>query len=138
MDSFRNLFVYGTLMTSAKGELGKEQRRRLRREATLLGSATVLGRLYDLGGYPGVVLTGDEGAIVHGELFELKEPEATFFWLDPYEDVSLGGSPSGLYRRVTTVAVINDERVPCWIYELTKATRGMKALPQGRWPALSG
>ena len=45
------LFVYGSLLSRVRHPMGT----RLRGEARLLGQATIQGRLYSLGRYPGLV-----------------------------------------------------------------------------------
>ena len=76
------LFVYGTLMSWAKGALGLNERKRLSREASSLGPATLRGRLYDLGQYPGLIISNVDADVVHGEVFELFRPAVTLQWLD--------------------------------------------------------
>jgi gamma-glutamylcyclotransferase (GGCT)/AIG2-like uncharacterized protein YtfP len=60
------LFVYGTLLPG----VGPIRLRELTRRLRPVGLATVRGRLYDLGAYPGVVVdaVGDE---VAGYVYEL-------------------------------------------------------------------
>jgi len=65
-----HLFVYGTLLSSAGHPMGA----RLGREARLIGEASIEGRLYSLGRYPGLVDVVDRESRVHGEVFVLKEP----------------------------------------------------------------
>jgi len=138
MDDGRNLFVYGTLMSFAVGSYGAVQRARLQREARLLGPAKVYGRLYDLGDFPGVVLEDETSSIVHGELVHLDDAEAALAWLDRYEEISPGGSPSDLYRRVRTMATLaGGEPIACWVYELQGPTNGFKLLPEGVWQSPS-
>lgn len=135
-DDRSHLFVYGTLMNAATGALGARERRRLARGATIVGPAWVTGQLFDLGGYPGVVLAdGARGAMVHGELVRLTDADAIFQWLDPYEDVSPGGgNPSDLYQRILTRATLVDgTRIGCWIYAMRRAPHGLKVLSNGRW-----
>src|SRR5206468_12951381 len=68
-DPRSTLFPYTTLFRSLVAKL------------TPLGPATVSGRLYDLGPYPGMVL--DEAAArVHGELFALPDDPALLASLD--------------------------------------------------------
>ena len=76
------LFVYGTLMSRARGLLGASQRARLGLKGTSLGEATIAGRLVDLGTYPGLLEPAAAGDIVHGELFRLDRPEEVMSWLD--------------------------------------------------------
>lgn len=130
-----HLFVYGTLMSVATGALGGLERQRLARGATTLGAAWVTGQLYDLGGYPGVVLADEErGAVVHGEVMRLADPDAVFRWLDTYEEVTPGGSRSDLYQRILTRATLTDgTRLGCWIYAMRRVPDGLKMLSNGRW-----
>src|SRR4026209_2263583 len=100
------LFIYGTLLP----DLVRPPLDTLVAKMTRLGPATVPGRLYDLGPYPGLVL--DEAAPdVHGELFALPEDPAVLESLDDYEG-------SCLYRRVECRATAaNGETTACWVYE---------------------
>ncbi|OAV44699.1 gamma-glutamylcyclotransferase [Lewinella sp. 4G2] len=77
------LFVYGTLLSSVPSSMSKF----LRRRATLVGEATVSGRLYDLGRYPGFQIGGGK---VTGELYLLEEKrqQQTIEMLDAYEGVA--------------------------------------------------
>ncbi|MGB3801726.1 MAG: gamma-glutamylcyclotransferase family protein, partial [Lewinella sp.] len=68
-DAANYLFVYGTLRSDIPSSMSKF----LRRRATLVGKATVAGRLVDLGGYPGF-LAGEGKA--KGELYRLSVEEA--------------------------------------------------------------
>jgi gamma-glutamylcyclotransferase (GGCT)/AIG2-like uncharacterized protein YtfP len=134
MDDGCNLFVYGTLMSTAVGDQGAAQRARLLREARLLGAATIRGQLYDLGDFPGVILEDDANSIVYGELVRLNDADTALAWLDQYEEISPGGSPSDLYRRVRTVASLaGGERILCWTYELRGPANGLKVLSEGSW-----
>lgn len=110
------LFVYGTLMSTATGFLGQTQRARLAGESEPVGPAAVGGRLYDLGRYPGLVVTSPvsvagrsarvqpvsgaasgEGArdIVFGEVVKLIDPRRSLRWLDTYEGVYGDGGRAG-------------------------------------------
>ncbi len=98
-----HLFAYGTLMTSVTSRLGTAQRIRLLRQSTPLGSATITAKLYDLGRYPGLVLTEDPGMVAHGELFQLTDPAASLRWLDAYEGIVPGDHEHNEYeRRIST------------------------------------
>ncbi len=109
-----DLFVYGTLMRDASGVFGQTERDRLRAESTSAGSATMSGKLYDLGQYPGLVI-GPGGGAVQGEIITLVDPARTFTWLDLYEGIepSQSGvdgilSPEYL-RRPVAAALYNGE-----------------------------
>ncbi|MBU2583418.1 MAG: gamma-glutamylcyclotransferase [Alphaproteobacteria bacterium] len=128
------LFVYGTLMTSAIGRLGRLQRARLIVEARLIGAASVYGRLYDLGDYPGLVVGKDAAGVVYGELFEMRAPDATLWWLDAYEGVRPGGVAQGEYDR--RYVDIRHESGAChraWAYVYRCEIAARVSLSDGRW-----
>jgi gamma-glutamylcyclotransferase (GGCT)/AIG2-like uncharacterized protein YtfP len=110
------LFIYGTLLP----DLVRPPLDALVARLTPLGPATVKGRLYDLGPYPGLVLDYAAETPVRGELFALPEDPALLGSLDNYEG-------SCLYRRVECRATTaNGETAACWVYEchadLSRAT----------------
>jgi gamma-glutamylcyclotransferase (GGCT)/AIG2-like uncharacterized protein YtfP len=128
-----HLFVYGTLLSTADHPMG----RRLRREARLVGPATFRGRLYRVDWYPGVI-DGDDGDVVHGELYRLADPESAFVWLDEFEGVTRGASsvtdPDAYVRaeRAVTRTHAAIETV-AWIY-LYRGTPTRHSLQvEGRW-----
>ncbi len=81
-----HLFVYGTLLSTAGHPMGD----RLRREARLIGEASIEGQLFSLGKYPGLVEAAGSGARVHGEVYALNAPAASLAWLDAYEGIVPG------------------------------------------------
>jgi len=92
------LFAYGTL--------GPKDSDEARRDGWTADH--VLGRLFDLGPYPGLVDVGREGARwISGSVRPVSERELRER-LDPYEGVS-----DGLYQRITTTTR-SGSRV--WVY----------------------
>ena len=94
------LFVYGTLLTRARGELGADMRARLKKVSSSLGEATIPGRLFDLGTFPVMIAAAAPSDVVHGEVLQLDDPESTFVWLDPYEGITPGHRRQDEYERV--------------------------------------
>jgi gamma-glutamylcyclotransferase (GGCT)/AIG2-like uncharacterized protein YtfP len=128
------LFVYGTLMTRARGMLGASQRARLGLKGTSLGDATIAGRLVNLGTYPGLLEPAAAGDVVHGELFRLDRPDEVISWLDSYESVSPEPTPDDEYVRVLTPArLATGEEVMAWVYRYRHTTSDYPAIPSGRW-----
>ena len=129
------LFVYGTLMRAAEGwRFGKPQRDRLARESTFVGQATLAARLYDLGDYPGILLTDDSADVVHGEVVELTDPAASFTWLDPYESIVAGDEAASEYRRIVVPARLADGRtVQVWTYVYNRDLSRLTPVAGGRW-----
>ena len=135
MSGQSHLFVYGTLMSAATTTLGRDMRLRLRREARVKGAATLQGRLFDRGRYPVMVFSDDPADIVHGELLEIQDTDATLPWLDAYEGVGRAASPADdEYTRVeTTVRLSSGGDHFCWVYVFQRPVAGLPRIRSGRW-----
>jgi gamma-glutamylcyclotransferase (GGCT)/AIG2-like uncharacterized protein YtfP len=128
------LFVYGTLLSGDTGLGGRAQRDRLARESRVIAAATVYGRLYRLGRYPGLVLNGDQSDIVHGELLELCSPMATLAWLDDYEGIVPGDHPHNEYaRRTLEVTRADGHHVMASGYVYQQPIAAKPLISNGRW-----
>src|SRR5206468_4222213 len=105
----RPLFFYGTL----RPELAPPDVAELLARLTPLGPATVAGRLYDLGPYPGLVLDQCEPGRVHGALFAPPADPAVLTALDDYEGFDPADPAAGLFRRVECEAIADGRAVTC-------------------------
>jgi len=124
------LFVYGTLMSTVGHPMGA----RLAKEAVYLSSATIRGRLYDLGKWPGLLDSDSPHAIVHGEVFVLSRPVATFDWLDAYEGIHPSAPALTEYVRARRMVRLQDGReVIAWVYLYQWDVMPARAVPDGRW-----
>lgn len=130
-----HLFVYGTLLSGARDTLGAAMRARLSGEVTRIGSAVAPGRLYDLGDYPGMVeASRNDRSLVTGEVLQLHDVDATFRWLDAYEDVDHANPARGLYRRVPSLALLRDgSAARCWVYVLNAQPDERAGIAGGCW-----
>jgi gamma-glutamylcyclotransferase (GGCT)/AIG2-like uncharacterized protein YtfP len=125
-----HLFVYGTLLSTAGHRMGA----RLMREARLVGAATLPGRLYRLGDYPGLAEVKDGAGIVHGEVFALPDPVAALVWLDAYEGLQPDDPDGGEYRRVQRMArLASGAEVGVWVYLYQRDVAGLVPIDDGRW-----
>ena len=125
-----HLFVYGSLMSSAAHPMGE----RLRREARLVGEATIRGRLYRISWYPGVSETTDPEQRVHGELYALDHPARALAWLDAYEGIAPGSRESGEYTRLERpVRLDSGEEIEAWVYLYRKDVSQLSLVADGRW-----
>lgn len=128
------LFVYGTLLRCDSGATGREQRARLGLEADWGGHARTAGLLYDLGRYPGLVVSAQPGAEVHGEIFELAAPEHSLCWLDAYEGIVPGQPTHSEYQRVLRPIVRADgDPASAWVYVYRNSVERAVLIPEGRW-----
>jgi len=125
-----DLFVYGTLLSTAGHPMGA----RLRREARLLGEASVQGRLYRVGKYPGLVEDADPQDRVHGEVYALKSPAIALAWLDAYEGIVPGTRDQNEYERIERpVRLASGEHMTAWVYLYRKKVARLHLIPGGRW-----
>jgi gamma-glutamylcyclotransferase (GGCT)/AIG2-like uncharacterized protein YtfP len=129
-----HVFVYGTLMTAAPhASLGAEMRARLQREALSLGAATMRGRLYDLGRYPGMVTGDGLDELVHGEVFRLNQPAGALAWLDAYEDVRPHDPTSEYERALRTARLASGGDIAAWVYLYRGNLERAPHIADGRW-----
>lgn len=108
--------------------------RRLAAEAAFVGAATVAGRLYAVGWYPGLVASTDPSDRVHGEVFRLLAPDATLVWLDAYEGLSAADVGSAEYSRQMRLATLADGRTcTVWVYIYQRMVDESRSVASGRW-----
>ena len=110
------VFVYGTLRGGASNHFRMK-------EAKLLGKAWVLGHLYPLGWYPGLVLD-DDGIPVRGEVYVVKREMLRD--LDAFEGDE--------YERLKFPVYLEDgEEVMAWLYEYRGEKEEGKELVPADW-----
>jgi len=127
-----HLFVYGSLLSA----VGHPTGRRLRSEARLVGAASIPGRLYRVGWYPGLVEAGAGSARVHGEVYALADPARSLVWLDDYESIVPGKEADNEYIRVERpVQLASDQEIAAWVYLYQKDVAGLELVADGRWVA---
>ncbi len=125
-----SLFVYGTL----RSEFENEFARLLRAGSVFLGKARVRGRLYRLGGYPGLRLSrsGQDWAI--GEVYALRNPDATLSALDAYEGCAPGDPTPHLFDRVKARAVMEDGSIAdVWVYVYSRRAPESRRIVSGEF-----
>ena len=128
-----NLFVYGSLLSSVLHPMGT----RLRREARLVGAATIEGRLYSLGRYPGLVESPEGHYAVYGEVYDLDTPASSLKWLDDYEGIVPGQPDKSPYERVVrTVSLGAGATLDAWVYLYRKSVTGRPEVRGGVWVPL--
>jgi gamma-glutamylcyclotransferase (GGCT)/AIG2-like uncharacterized protein YtfP len=123
------LFVYGSLRSG----FNHPAYAYISNHFTLVGSAKVKGKLYDLGAYPAALPTTEE-YFIQGELYDLKE-EQEFSWaiaqVDDYEGVNPEPGEVALYIREKTTVYINDQTTDAWIYWYNQDVSGKQLIASG-------
>jgi len=126
------LFVYGTLMPGIAHAMAA----RLAAESRPLGPASVPGRLYDFGPWPGAVHSAAVAERVHGALLRLTDPERSLPWLDAYEGASeTDPEPRAFECVIVPVRLRSGRQVDGWIYYYRGRTSRARLIPGGRYAA---
>ncbi len=123
------LFVYGTL----RRDVGAPAYALFAEHARYLDEGYVSGRMYDLGEYPGVVLSNQPGDRVFGEIYTLGTPEPTLALLDRYEGVAgtRGDQPPQYERLEVPVSSQSHGPATAWIYVYLLAIDDHARIPTG-------
>ncbi len=122
------LFVYGTLRPDCR----HPAHRLLATGAERIGGGWLRGRLYEVSGYPGAVLSDDPGDLVAGDLYRLTDPAAILARLDDYEEAAEHFPPPREYRRCRVKVRLNDGwSVIAWVYLYNRPTENLRPIPGG-------
>ncbi len=107
------LFVYGTLLSSIDTPMSVF----LMGNSENVGKGSVLAKLYDLGNYPGIVLSNIKTDKVYGQVIKVLNPLPIFKELDNYEGVGTHFRSPNLYKReLIDVLLDSDTTIKCWVY----------------------
>jgi gamma-glutamylcyclotransferase (GGCT)/AIG2-like uncharacterized protein YtfP len=125
------VFVYGTLRAGEANDLNAAARRHGIAEPSLVGTATVAGRLYDFGAYPGLVLDPAAGPVT-GDVYEVVD--ALLPVLDEIEEVYPGRA--SLFMREEQPVHGAAGPVACLLYPVADSeVAGLPPVPGGDWVA---
>jgi gamma-glutamylcyclotransferase (GGCT)/AIG2-like uncharacterized protein YtfP len=124
------LFVYGTLMRGFDHPMAKL----LSRSADFIGEARCQGRLYLVKHYPGLVLSGDPGDVVFGELYRLRSPHELLREFDMYEACGEGfAKPTEYVRQMLTVTSDGRTAGEAWTYVYNWPVTRLPRIASGRF-----
>ncbi|HZZ79308.1 MAG TPA: gamma-glutamylcyclotransferase family protein [Gemmataceae bacterium] len=106
------LFVYGTLRRRSRHPMAK----RLAAAARHVGAATIAGRLYDLGRFPGLKPPRSREDLVHGDVYDLGDAALrTLDEMDAYENAE-SPPPTPYEREIATVHLSDGRELDAWVY----------------------
>lgn len=122
------LFTYGTLRSDFRADTGKF----VNEYAVFLSRGTVRGKLYDLGGYPGLLVSDRPDDVVIGEIYEIKQPDLLFKELDEYEGCSSHFPEPKEYRReIVSAEFLSGKTIDAWTYLYNLRTTGTQLIQSG-------
>ncbi|WP_088347096.1 gamma-glutamylcyclotransferase family protein [Rhodomicrobium sp. R_RK_3] len=126
-----HVFVYGTLRAGEVNDISAAAVKYRMAAPTLIGTAKVMGRLYDFGAYPGLVLDS-EGVPVIGEVYEIDDMLIAV--LDQIERDYPGDD--ALFGSRDVPVEVGGVDVTCRIYPVSsRAVAGMAEIASGDWVA---
>lgn len=107
------LFTYGTLSSGQAPSSVKQLMLSLKR----YGTGYIRGRLYNLGDFPGAILSESSRNKVFGDVFELPADKSVLKRIDEYEEFSPRRPTNSLFvRRRVPVKLDTGEQIECWTY----------------------
>jgi gamma-glutamylcyclotransferase (GGCT)/AIG2-like uncharacterized protein YtfP len=123
----RYLFSYGTLLPRHAPPEIRPTVQRLRR----VGKGFVRGQLFDLGEYPGAILSRTGPPIV-GQIFELPDDPEVLNRLDEYEGFDRSRPRASLFvRQRRYVQLEGGRKIFCWVYLYNRPLKTARALSGG-------
>lgn len=121
------LFVYGTLRRGVCAN----RYRHLMRGCVYRAKASMRGRLYEVAGYPGAVVSEHAGDRIYGELHRVIDDQA-LIRLDAYEECSGGfPEPHEFVRRRLHVTLDSGRKVLAWVYLFNHETAALRRIRSG-------
>jgi len=125
------LFVYGSL----RRDVPRSMHRLIAGHTRYVGRATIPGRLYRIGRYPGWVATPGDAEHVVGEVYKvIGNPAELIARLDDYEGCGeTGPGATHFLREAHPVTLADGRTVDAWVYRYAGPTRALTPLATGDW-----
>jgi gamma-glutamylcyclotransferase (GGCT)/AIG2-like uncharacterized protein YtfP len=131
MQTMKYVFVYGTLRSGESNDIYLAAERHAIKEPRLVGQASVSGRLFDFGTYPGMIAETSAQQVM-GEVYEIDD--ALVPVLDEIERVYPG--VQGLFMAEQMDVEVEGRQMPCLFYPVTpEAVDGHPEIRSGDWVA---
>jgi gamma-glutamylcyclotransferase (GGCT)/AIG2-like uncharacterized protein YtfP len=97
-----------------------------------VGKASLRGRLFDLGDYPGAEPSSAEADRVLGEVYRLVNPQRALQVLDRVEGLRPGAPAASLYRReVAAITLEGGATAEAWVYWLARRLGPKRLIASG-------
>nr|WP_067053800.1 gamma-glutamylcyclotransferase family protein [Mucilaginibacter sp. L294] len=122
------LFVYGTLL-----QPGNDFAEYLNLNCTYVSPGKIRGLLYDIGEYPGAVITNNTDGYIHGSIFKLLHPKENLRVIDNYEGFGPEQDHPNLYIRSVVSVETDPGFVNAWIYLYNLPVDGLLQITAGNY-----
>ncbi|MCO5934792.1 gamma-glutamylcyclotransferase [Mucilaginibacter sp. RB4R14] len=122
------LFVYGTLIQPGNPIAGY-----LNLNCTYLLRGKIKGILYDIGEYPGLIISDNAQNYVYGHIYKLHHTKQNLFVIDDYEGVGPDQEQPNLYIRKIRSVETADGIVDTWIYLYNLPVDGLPLITSGNY-----
>lgn len=127
------LFVYGALLRPA---MHHPMHQVLIQGSVTLGPAWMRGRLYDVGAFPGAVLSDRPRDRVWGMAFRMAKPTRMLALLDQFEDCTENDPvPHKFVRKEVHVRLVGGREVVAWVYLYNWDVSRARFIANGRYQA---
>jgi gamma-glutamylcyclotransferase (GGCT)/AIG2-like uncharacterized protein YtfP len=131
LTAMQYVFVYGTLRAGEINDIGQAAARNALDTPMLIGAATLRGRLFDFGNYPGFV-PDDQGIHVKGDVYQVDDRLVSV--LDEIEEVYPG--EAGLFMQHKVSVAVDGATLDCLYYPVqAESVRGLPEIGSGDWVA---
>jgi gamma-glutamylcyclotransferase (GGCT)/AIG2-like uncharacterized protein YtfP len=126
------LFLYGTLLT---GTPVRQINKLVSQCLQCVGSAIIYGQLYDIGTFPGAVLSGQQREKVFGKVYIIRDPGKCLKVLDQYEVYDPGciACSEFVRERVTAYLIPKQQSIQAWFYRYNQPVKFRPRIIHGDW-----
>jgi gamma-glutamylcyclotransferase (GGCT)/AIG2-like uncharacterized protein YtfP len=122
------IFVYGTLRRGS----WTDSSRLLSEQCEYISEGCIHGRLYEVDGYPGLVLSHNPEEKVFGDVYSIGKDRSILARLDRYEECAEDCPEPHEYSRVKIGVELNGGRsIAAWVYLYNPDVSGLKRIESG-------
>ena len=128
------LFVYGTLRQASQAPMSQV----LASHSEYLDEGIINGKLFDVGDYPAVTVSGTRNDRVLGEVFKINNP-SLLKELDKYEGCSENCTKPHQYKRIKSAVKLRDgKEIQAWIYVWNLSVDSLHLIESGDYMSYLG